>query len=167
SRWFRPVLWTAFATPLIVCVHLTIDPDARRFDNGVGVYPFQDIPLPISTVILGTLALSMASIVLRFVRAAPDVRRQIVWVVYPGVIAQTIIYVGEAVPIGDPLRNFTIVAVPVCIAIAITRYRLYDIDLVVSRTLVYAGLVAVITGVYFALLGVAGSLFAGHGTLAG
>jgi two-component system NarL family sensor kinase len=167
SRWFRPVLWTAFAIPLIVCAHLTIAPDARRFDNGVSVYPFLDIPRPISAVILGTLALSMASIVLRFIRTTPDVRRQIAWVVYPGVLAQAIIYVGETVPIGDPLRNFTIVAVPICIAIAISRYRLYDIDLVVSRTLVYAGLVAVITGVYFALLGVAGSLFAGHGTLAG
>ncbi|GLZ04343.1 hypothetical protein Acsp03_18090 [Actinomadura sp. NBRC 104412] len=168
SSLFRPVLAVACAVPLIVCVHLTIDPGARRFHNGVSVYPFQDIPPLISVVILGTLALSIWSMVLRFVRATPDVRRQIGWVVYPGVFAQTIVYVGETTPaIGDPLRSLAIAAVPVCIAIAITRYRLYDIDLVVSRTLVYAGLVVVITGVYFALVALASGVFAGQGTLAG
>ncbi|MBW8483577.1 sensor histidine kinase [Actinomadura parmotrematis] len=167
SRWFAPVLLAAFAVPLIVCVHLTVDPGARRFHNGVSVYPFQDIPWPISATILGTLALSVVSILVRFARSAPDVRRQIAWVVYPGVIAQTIIYVGESTPIGDPIRNITIAAVPICVAIAITRYRLYDIDLVVSRTLVYAGLVVVITGVYFALVGAVSIVVADHGPLTG
>lgn len=167
SRWFRPVLAVALAVPLIVCVHLTVDPGARRFHNGVSVYPFQDIPLPISVTILGTLAASLVSVALRFWRAPSDVRRQIAWVIYPGVFAQTVVFVGETTPIGDPLRNITIAAVPVCVAIAITRYRLYDIDLVVSRTLVYAGLAVVITGVYFALVGAASLVFAERGPMAG
>ncbi|XVQ13387.1 sensor histidine kinase [Spirillospora sp. CA-255316] len=167
SPWFRPVLAVACAVPLIVCVHLTVDPGARRFHNGVSVYPFQDIPLAISATILGTLALGLVSVVVRFLTSPPDVRRQIGWVIYPGVLAQAIIYVGETTPIGDPLRNITIAAVPLCVAIAITRYRLYDIDLVFSRTLVYAGLVVVITGVYFALVGAASHVVSGHGPLAG
>ncbi|MQY02775.1 sensor histidine kinase [Actinomadura macrotermitis] len=167
SRWFAPVLAAAFAAPVIVCVHLTVDPGARRFHNGVSVYPFQDIPWPIAATILTTLALGFVSVVVRFVRAPSDVRRQIAWVIYPGVLAQTIIYVGESTPIGDPIRNVTIAAVPICIAIAITRYRLYDIDLVISRTLVYAGLAVIITGVYFALVGTVSSLVADHGQLAG
>ncbi|MFD0686572.1 sensor histidine kinase [Actinomadura fibrosa] len=167
SRRFKPVLLMACAVPAVVCVHLTIDPDVRRFHNGVSVYSFADIPVPISVLIIATLAGSLASVLVRFVRSSPDVRRQIAWVVYPGIIALGIIYVGENSPIGDPLRNITIVAIPLCVAIAITRYRLYDIDLVVSRTLVYAGLVVVITGVYFALVGGASLLVAGRGTLAG
>ncbi|MFI0354668.1 histidine kinase [Actinomadura sp. 9N407] len=167
SAWFRPVLAMACAVPLIVCVHLTIDPDARRWHNGVSVYPFQDIPLAISATILGTLALALLSVVLRFLRSSPDVRRQIAWVVYPGVLAQAVIYVGETTPIGDPFRNLVIAAIPICIAIAITRYRLYDIDLVVSRTLVYAGLVVVITGVYFALVALVSKVVAPHGPLSG
>ncbi|WP_119729432.1 sensor histidine kinase [Thermomonospora amylolytica] len=167
SRWFRPVLAVALAVPLIVCVHLTLDPDARRFHNGVSVYPFQEIPWPISVTILGALVGGLVSVVLRFWRSTPDVRRQIAWVIYPGVFAQSVIFVGESWPIGDPLRNLTIATVPICIAIAITRYRLYDIDLVISRTLVYAGLVVVITGVYFALVGAASVLFAGRGPMAG
>ncbi|TDD83631.1 sensor histidine kinase [Actinomadura rubrisoli] len=167
ARWCRPLLVMACLVPVVVCVHLTIDPDARRFHNGVSVYPFEEIPPPISALIVATLLGGLASMAVRFVRSPPDVRRQIGWVVYPGVLAQAIIYVGENSPIGDPLRNVTIAAVPICIAIAITRYRLYDIDLVVSRTLVYAGLVVVITGVYFALVGSASLLVAGRGTLAG
>ncbi|MDL4771424.1 MULTISPECIES: sensor histidine kinase [Thermomonosporaceae] len=167
SRRFLPVLAVALAVPVIVCVHLTVDPGARRFHNGVSVYPFQDIPLAISATILGTLALGLLSVFVRFLRSPPDVRRQIAWVIYPGVLAQAIIYFGETTPIGDPLRNITIAAVPVCIAIAITRYRLYDIDVVVGRTLVYAGLIAVLSGVYFALAGAAGLVIPGDGPLAG
>ncbi|SFN13255.1 MULTISPECIES: sensor histidine kinase [Actinomadura] len=167
SRWFRPVLVLACLVPVIVCVHLTIDPDVRRWHNGVSVYPFDRIPLAISAIILLSLAAGLFSVAVRFVQSPPDVRRQIGWVVYPGLVAEAIIFAGENSPIGDPLRNITIVAVPICIAIAITRYRLYDIDLVVSRTLVYAGLVVVITGVYFALVGTASLLAHGRGTLAG
>ncbi|MEW2352753.1 histidine kinase [Spirillospora sp. NPDC029432] len=167
SARFRPVLAVACAVPLIVCVHLTIDPDARRWHNGVSVYPFQDIPLAISATILGTLALGFLSVALRFARSAPDVRRQIGWIIYPGVLAMAIIYIGETTPISDPVRNVTIAVVPICIAIAITRYRLYDIDLVIGRTLVYAGLVVVITGVYFALVGLISNVFAGRGPMVG
>ncbi|MFC6881097.1 MULTISPECIES: sensor histidine kinase [Actinomadura] len=167
SRWFRPVLAVALAVPAIVAAHLTIDPDARRFHHGVSVYPFQDIPVVISATILGTLLLGLVSVVLRFLRSPPDVRRQIAWVIYPGVLAQAVIYVGETTPIGDPLRNVAIAAVPVCIAIAITRYRLYDIDVVISKTLVYAGLAGVLTGVYFALVGAVSLLLSDHGQIAG
>ncbi|WP_433231064.1 sensor histidine kinase [Actinomadura formosensis] len=167
SRWFRPVLVLACLVPVIVCVHLTIDPGVRRWHDGVSVYPFDAIPPPISAIIIATLAAGLFSVLVRFVRSAPDVRRQIAWVVYPGILAEGVIYIGENSPIGDPLRNITIVAVPICIAIAISRYRLYDIDLVISRTLVYAGLVVVITGVYFALVGAASLLAHGRGTLAG
>ncbi len=167
SARFRPVLAMALLVPAVVCAHLTLDPDARRFHNGVSIYPFTDIPPPIAVLILATLAGSLLSVGVRFARSAPDVRRQIAWVVYPGLLAEAVIYAGENTAIGDPLRNLTIVAVPICIAIAITRYRLYDIDLVVSRTLVYAGLAVLITGVYFALLGMTSVLVAGHGALAG
>ncbi|MFC0039034.1 sensor histidine kinase [Actinomadura rayongensis] len=167
SRWFRPVLAVACAVPVIVCVHLTVHPGVRQYDHGVWVYPFQDLPFLISAAILGPLALGFLALGIRFVRSTPDVRRQIAWVIYPGVFAQGITFIGEAVPIGDATRDFVIAAVPLCIAIAITRYRLYDIDLVFSRTLVYAGLVAVITGVYFALVAVASHVAADHLPVAG
>ena len=91
SRWFRPVLVLACLVPVIVCVHLTIDPDVRRWHNGVSVYPFDEIPLPISAVIIGALTAGLFSVLVRFVRSPPDVRRQIGWVVYPGILAEAVV----------------------------------------------------------------------------
>ena len=167
SPWFRPVLVTACLIPVIVCVHLTVDPDARRWHNGVAVYPFDEIPVAIAAVIIGTLAAVLCSLAARFVVSPPDVRRQLAWIIYPGLVAEAVIYAGESTPVWEPLRSVMIVAVPVCIAIAITRYRLYDIDLVISRTLVYACLLALVTGLYFALVGGASVLAHDEGTLSG
>ncbi|MCP2338825.1 sensor histidine kinase [Actinomadura rupiterrae] len=167
SAWFRPVLGLACLVPVVVAVHLTVDPGARRFHNGVSVYPLQSIPLPIAVLIVAALALVLVSLAVRFRRAAPDVRRQIAWVVYPGLAAEAIVYIGESTRIGDPVRNTAIVTIPVCVAIAITRYRLYDIDVVINKTLVYAGLVGVITGVYFTLVGAVSLFASGNGGLAG
>ncbi|RAY12124.1 sensor histidine kinase [Actinomadura craniellae] len=152
SRWFRPVLVVALLVPLIVCVHLTVDPDVRRIDGGVAVYPLGDIPWPISATIMLTLAACLVSVVLRFLQAGADERRQIAWVMYPGVFAQAVNFLGQATPIANGLRDLITAAVPFCVAIAITKYRLYDIDIVVNRTLVYTGVAAVITGVYFLLV---------------
>jgi two-component system NarL family sensor kinase len=167
SRWFRPVLLSALLVPVMICVNLTYEPDIRRFDNGVSSYPVQDVPLIISGTLLVTLALGLVSVAIRFWHSPSDVRRQIVWVIYPGVITQAVVFVGEVTPIPDVVRNATVALVPLCVAIAITRYRLYDIDVVVNRTLVYVGLVAVITTVYFALVGAASLFVAGQGQLAG
>ncbi|WP_268916002.1 histidine kinase [Actinomadura logoneensis] len=164
---FRPVLVLACLVPVVVAVHLTIDPGARRFHGGVSVYPLQSIPPVVAGLILTTLALSLVSLAVRFRRAAADVRRQIAWVVYPGLIAEAVVFVGESARIGDVVRDAAIVAVPICVAIAITRYRLYDIDVVINRTLVYAGLVGVITGVYFTLVGAVSLVASDHGGMAG
>ncbi|MEV5571461.1 sensor histidine kinase [Spirillospora sp. NPDC052269] len=167
STRFRPLLVLACLVPVVVAVHLTIDPGVRRFHNGVSVYPLQSIPPVIAMLTVATLVLSLASLAVRFRRASPDVRRQIAWVVYPGLLTEVIIYVGESTRVGDLVRDTAIVTIPICVAIAITRYRLYDIDVVINRTLVYAGLVGVITGVYFTLVGTVSLFASDHGGMAG
>ncbi|WP_067824424.1 sensor histidine kinase [Actinomadura kijaniata] len=167
SRWFRPVLAAACAVPLVVCAHLTVDPGVRRVDGGVAIYPLGEIPWPISVTILATLAACLGSVVVRFRRATPDVRRQIAWVMYAGVLAMAVNVVGQAVPVPGALRNVVTAAVPVCIVIAITRYRLYDIDVVINRTLVYLGVAAVISVVYLSLVALAGAVASMSGRTAG
>ncbi|MGI5168378.1 sensor histidine kinase [Spirillospora sp. CA-253888] len=167
ARRFRPVLAVACAIPLVVCVHLTVDPGIRRIDGGVAVYPLGEVPWPISVTILATLAAALGSVVLRFVRASAEVRRQIAWVMYPGILAQAVNVTGQTTPITNTLRDLITAAVPVCVVIAITKYRLYDIDVVVNRTLVYLGLAGVITVVYFSLVGAVGLVASGSGDAAG
>ena len=50
-------------------------------------------------------------------------------------------------------------AVPISIGIAILRYRLYDIDLIINRTLVYGALTASVVGIYVLVVGYLGTLF--------
>jgi hypothetical protein len=54
-------------------------------------------------------------------------------------------------------------AIPTAVGIAILRYRLYDIDRIINRTLVYGLLTAILAGVYAAVVLVLGQLFGGIG----
>ncbi len=97
---------------------------------------------------------SAASVVLRFRRARGEQRQQMKWIAYAGAVAAMSIVV--MVPlydvVGERVANATmmlsIIGLPVATAVAILRYRLYDIDVVINRTLVYGSLTATLAGVY-------------------
>jgi len=87
-------------------------------------------------------------------------RQQLKWFAYAAVasvIATTLAYLIPGVidtPLwferaGVALNVATIPAIPVAIGIAILRYRLYDIDLLINRTLVYGSLTATLVAIYF------------------
>lgn len=97
-----------------------------------------------------------ASLVVRFRRSTGQVRSQIGWIAWGGSFYFVVFFVGgmlfEGV-ITDPVANqLVFIAIQSVLlasyGVAITRYRLYDIDVVISRTLTYAVLVGCITGVY-------------------
>jgi signal transduction histidine kinase len=110
-----------------------------------------------------------ASIVVRYRRSAGEERQQIKWFAF-AVVATLVAYAvtfpfGFASQYSAPLSNAVLeagigIAIPVACALAILKYRLYGIDIVISRTLVYGALAALITGVY---VGIA----VGVGTLVG
>jgi len=56
------------------------------------------------------------------------------------------------VPVADGLIHLSFVAIPVAIGIAILKYRLYDIDLVINKTILFAAMAAFITAVYVAIV---------------
>jgi hypothetical protein len=59
----------------------------------------------------------------------------------------------------DVVIGGVLIAIPTAIGIAVLRYRLYDIDLLINRTLVYGALTACIIGVYAVIVGYLGALF--------
>ena len=111
------------------------------------------------------MVVAVISLVVRFRRSQGVERQQLKWVVYAGVLLLLTIPVGEYLPatIGDALFGLIIAFLPVAAGIAILRYRLYDIDRLINRTLVY-GLVTAILGLgYASVVLLLGQLFGGVG----
>jgi hypothetical protein len=112
-----------------------------------------------------------ASLVLRFRRAGGEQRQQLKWVAY----AAGLEAITMAASIGSFLRWGTsfpalvalticgLVAIPITTAVAILRYRLYAIDRLINRTLVYGLLTALLGGSYAGAVLVGGHLFGGVG----
>ena len=107
-----------------------------------------------------------AAILVRVHRARGDEVRQLRWLVYAVVVAITLLVGGLAV-VGSPVPGLlALPLVPVAAGIAILKYRLYDIDPVISKTIVIGAMVLVITAGYVAVvLGVGALVPAGRGVL--
>jgi signal transduction histidine kinase len=112
------------------------------------------------TVALVVLTVGAAtSSVIRYRRSQGVERQQLKWLVF-AVVFFALAYSSlaflsdfEETPfVSDVIFGLSIAAIPVSIAVAVLRYRLYDIDVVISRTLVYGALALFITGVYVSIV---------------
>jgi len=100
------------------------------------------------------IAGSAASLIVRYRRARGEQRLQIKWLAYAGaLVALTFPLALADTSLGDfayvPLM-LSVLGLPVAAAIAVLRYRLYDIDVVINRTLVYGALTLTLAAVYVA-----------------
>jgi len=122
-----------------------------------------------SLMVESSLVLASISLALRYRQASIDGRRQIRWIVFAGFIAVlgaiplTVSYFRPGLlPPGLDVISVLFLAVsvaPIATLIAITRYRLYEIDRIVNRALLYGSLTAILAGVFTAGVGLAQRLF--------
>jgi hypothetical protein len=113
------------------------------------------------TVLLAVSGLAAAgSLVLRFRRSRGEERQQLKWFTYAVALLPVFVLPG---PGGSLLSAVPLVLLPVAVGIAILRYRLYDIDRLINRTLVYGLLTALLAGVYAGTVLVLGQGFGGVG----
>jgi signal transduction histidine kinase len=177
SRRWRWVAWVAAFTLTLAYVAGTMDTDPRDFNVPGAVNPLrpQGILFTAVDVVSGVLLLlpllamlAVISLVLRYRRGQTEERHQIRIVMYAmALYAVTFgasrlagqVTSGSVVWLQD-VSIIGILAVPFGAGVAVLKYRLYDIDVVISRTLVYGSLAAFITAVY---VGIA----VGIGTLVG
>jgi signal transduction histidine kinase len=114
---------------------------------------------------------SVVAVGLRFRRSAGEERQQLKWLVYAGVLTFFVLITSSpAVPLDLPeavaiLALLCLPSIPVAVGIAILRNRLYDIDLVINRTLVYGALTACVVGIYVVVVGYLGALFSTGGNV--
>jgi hypothetical protein len=138
--------------------------------NPIGFIP-DDVAGPTLTVWflgLATIALaSVISLVVRYRRAQEIERQQIKWLLSAAALF-AVIYSLTGLPsdssspllgILNVLSNLTLLAIPIAIAIAILRYRLYEIDILIRRTLQYSLLTGLLALVYFGSIVLLQSIF--------
>ena len=102
-----------------------------------------------TTVQVFVLLAGAVSLVVRFRRSGPVERQQLKWFVYTAAVAAPVIFV-VSILVANPLPAFEIFfpLIPAAVGVAILRYRLYDIDRIISRTLAYAIVTALLACVY-------------------
>jgi hypothetical protein len=109
---------------------------------------------------------AVASLVVRFRRARGQERQQLKWFLYGGVLFIVPFLMhgsGISQQIQGAALALLIPALPISIAIAILKYRLYDIDLVINKSLVFGTLAVFITAVYVGIVVGIGTLVGGAG----
>ena len=175
-RWLIPTLLTASGTVASVVLGmltgtLTGQDVDYRIENPVGIHglpPVEQLPVfPALGVLLGLGVLEgIAAVVIRFRRSRGAERQQMKWFLYA--VAPLLLTPLEGLlppVVGDLVFAWMLIAFPVAIAIAVLRYRLDGIDVVINRTLVYAALTAVVVGVYVFVVGYLGASLATNGDL--
>jgi hypothetical protein len=160
SRRWRPIAWCAGVGITLVFAADSLDPgplpDFPQVANPYGVEsPVLDVLMPIGLLLLLVAIVgSPLSLVLRFRRTGYEQRQQIKWLALAGAAAAVtfvVAFVGYdlwTAPVADGAIMLTVLALPVAAGIAILRHRLYDIDLVINRTLVYGALTATLAAAY-------------------
>jgi hypothetical protein len=160
-RW-RPVAYLAAVGILLAAVPIAVTGWSHRGLSLLAAQPQPGLDTPVGIAALLQLvglllitvtgALSIASLLLRFRRSRGMARQQLKWFTYAGVfeIGVVLATTFEPLPTGvfsmAPL--LVVPLLPIATTVAILRHRLFDIDLIIRRTLIYAVLSAVLAAVY-------------------
>jgi len=173
SRRWWPVVWVAIAAAVVDAVFSGIS-DVNFSSN----FPHLRDPVvlipPAGTASnlaqeagLLVLLAGAAAMIVRFRRSGPEQRLQLKWVMYASAVAAAAVLIVSHVS-SDPLPVFAVFfpLVPASVGIAILKYRLYDIDRIISRTLAYAVVTGLLVGVYAGLVLLATRVLSFHSTVA-
>ena len=159
-RW-RPVAWCAALGLIGFVAGTALQPgplgDFPQIMNPYGVDSLILDAVALTGVILAlaSMVASAVSLIVRMRRAGRAERQQIKWLAYGGAVVVGAVFASGVFAtiwspdVGIALISLGLLGVPIFTGVAIARYRLYDIDIVINRTLVYGALTAALVAVYF------------------
>ena len=161
QRW-RPAAWFVGAVfalttvvALVIATHFWSDPFTGRAQNP---------PLVVAafTLVLAALVVSVVAVVVRYARSAGEERLQLKWFAAAAVlvVATFLVSAVNGSVLASVVNNLAFLCLWTAIGIAVLKYRLYEIDIVISKAVLYGSLAVFITAVYVGLV-------VGVGTLAG
>jgi hypothetical protein len=175
SRRWRPLAWFSGAVMALVSLAIALAPgplpDLGGVRNPFGVegYPWIADATNVIPALLPLCTLASAlSLVLRYRRSGSEQREQIKWIAFAGsfvglmsliTVVSTLIFAPEFADstgtqplwlgVVQDVELLSFAGIPVAVGIAVLRYRLYDIDVIINRTLVYGSLTATLIALYF------------------
>jgi hypothetical protein len=169
------VLWLVLGTAVLGSVHVALKPGTLNTEmlpaaNPAGIESLSGLFDVVDGVLIVPFAvaliLSAASVIVRFRRSRGEERLQMKWLAFAAGLLIAAFLVGILVLVsfgyedaGGGLVGAALAVVPVAIGIAILRYRLYEIDRIVNRALLYGSLTAILAGVFTAGISLAQRLF--------
>jgi hypothetical protein len=173
ARWRPVAVVAAVGTATIIALSVlqpTFQDEDHPVRNPIGIAGIPDPEAGVlGAVLFGLLLLcsvaAVLSVVLRFRRSRGVERQQLKWFTYAaslmGVFLLLTDYLFPQSLVVELLYGLAVALVPVAAGVAVLRYRLYDIDRLVNRTLVYGTLTALLGAVYAGAVLVLGQLFGG------
>ncbi|MGH2572683.1 MAG: histidine kinase, partial [Actinomycetota bacterium] len=177
-RW-RPVAWVSAAiiamSFLLVAFSPELDFDVP-IESPVGIETLRGVAdvafAVLLPILVATIVASALSLVIRFRRAHGEEREQIKWLVFAAILLAAWLAIGIVLDflqveysdsvVGTLADMVVFAALPVAAGIAILKYRLYDIDIVIRKAVVFGALAAFMTIVYVAIVVGIGALIAGE-----
>ena len=174
SRRWRPLAWLCGVVIVSVSIGVMLSPESLDMPRGIR-NPFGLEAAPwVTTVAYAILPLlplcmfaSAVSLVLRYRRSKGDVRQQIKWIAFAASLVALTYLIAMVASFVHPSEAWTtvgsvwwlnlltiaallsFVTIPIAVGFAVLKYRLYDIDLIINRTLVYGSLTVTLVALYF------------------
>ncbi len=170
-NWLAVGLWVFFMVIIPFAETISLASGAWALPNPIGFIPDSVINGPFligwGIGLVTVIGASVASLFVRYRNAQAIEREQIKWLLYAGAFfAVTYALTFFLTPVDESQSGWgnlwfvlSILLIPIAIAIAILRYRLYDIDVIIRKTLVYGLLTALLAFVYFGSIVLLQTLF--------
>jgi len=168
ARW-RPVVFLTVGVAVVHAVSAALTPGPLQdygIENPVGIETAPELRMiaevSVLILVLPLMLLSAASLFARLRRSSRIERQQMKWFAYAAALLATDLLASNALAVllggtGTEVADFvpfltfviTLSGIPVAMGVAILKHRLYDIDVIINRTLVYGILTATLALVYF------------------